>query len=233
MMSGALHFNAEAVLLDIEGTISPVSFVRDVLFAYSRERLAEFVAIHRDAPAVDAILADASALTGGDDPVAALIGWQERDDKAPPLKKLQGLIWENGYREGAFQSRLFPDALAALMRWKACGLPLYIYSSGSLQAQALFFQYNEAGDLRSLFKPHFDTDIGPKTDAASYASIAKQIDVKAHKIVFFSDNPKELEAARAANLQVVHVVKEHTPADARFVAAMDFFHIEISRVSDD
>ncbi len=136
-MSGSLRFNADALLLDIEALISPLSFVRDILFSYSREHLADFVAGHRATPAVDAIL-EVAALAVDTDPIAALIGWQERDEKVPPLKKLQGLIWESGYRNGAFQSYLFPDALAALKRWKASGLPLYVYSSGSLKAQELF-----------------------------------------------------------------------------------------------
>ncbi|MDB5533250.1 MAG: acireductone synthase [Hyphomicrobiales bacterium] len=223
-----MRFAADAVLLDIEGTISSIAFMRNVLFAYSRERLADFVADHRRDPAIDAILCDASALGGGGDPVAALLQWQDRDEKAPPLKKLQGMIWESGYRTGAFQSSLFPDAFAALKRWKASGLPLYIYSSGSVQAQALFFQYNEAGDLQSMFSVLFDTDMGAKTDSASYIAIAEQIGLKPGRIIFFSDNPGELSAAGDAALQVVHVIKEH-PGDARFPAISDFSDIEITR----
>jgi enolase-phosphatase E1 len=227
-----MRFTADAVLLDIEGTISSIAFVRNVLFAYSREHLAGFIADHRGDPVVDAILADASALAATDDPVVALAGWQDRDEKAPPLKKLQGLIWESGYRTGAFQSSLFPDALAALQRWKAAGLPLYVYSSGSVQAQELFFQYNEAGDLRPMFSGFFDTDTGAKTASASYVAIAEQIGMEPGRLVFFSDNPDELAAAGASALQVAHVVKEHA-GDARFPAVSDFSDIAISgNVSD-
>jgi enolase-phosphatase E1 len=223
-----MRFIADAVLLDIEGTISSIVFVRNVLFAYSRERLADFIAAHRGDPAVDAILSDASMLAAGGDPVAALARWQDRDEKAPPLKKLQGLIWESGYRTGAFRSSLFPDALAALQRWKAAGLPLYIYSSGSVQAQELFFQYNAAGDLRPMFSRFFDTDMGAKTASASYVAIAQQIGMPPRRLLFFSDNPDELAAAAGSALQVAHVIKEHA-GDARFPAVSDFSDIEIIR----
>ncbi len=229
-MSTPRRFDAEAVLLDIEGTISSLSFVRDVLFAYSRRRLADFVAGHRDDPIVAKILEDAAERAGGADPIAALEGWQDRDEKVPPLKKLQGLIWESGYREGAFQSPIFPDALAALKRWKAAGLPLYIYSSGSVAAQELFFRYNEAGDLRPLFSGNYDTDIGSKIEAQSYRRIADAIGAAPGAIVFFSDNARELEAARSAGLEVVHVVKDSTPPDPRFFAIEDFSHVDLRKL---
>ncbi|WP_083567044.1 acireductone synthase [Hyphomicrobium sp. CS1GBMeth3] len=224
-----LRLEADAVLLDIEGTLSPISFVRDVLFAYSRERLLAFVDSHREDSAIGDILAQASRIDGGDDPIAALQRWQDRDEKIPPLKKLQGMIWEDGYRSGAFQSPIFPDAIAALTRWSAEGLPLYIYSSGSTKAQLLFFAHSAEGDLRDLFSGYFDTDIGAKTEAASYAQIAGHIDVLPRRIVFFSDNAKELEAARIAGLAVVHVVKDETQPTPAFPSVSDFADIDIAR----
>lgn len=227
--SRPLRIAADTVLLDIEGTISPISFVRDVLFAYSRERLAQFVADHRRDPVVEGVLEQASALSNGADPIAALADWQDRDVKAPPLKKLQGLIWESGYRSGAFRSPIFPDALAALKRWHADGMPIAIYSSGSVQAQLLFFEHSAAGDLRPLFSAHFDTEIGPKVEAASYTRIADKIGARPAGIVFFSDAAKELEAARAASLQAVHVVKDGTPSDPNSAEIQDFSEVELVR----
>lgn len=224
-----LRINADTVLLDIEGTISPISFVRDVLFAYSRERLAQFVADHRTDPAVGSVLEQASALSGGADPVATLADWQDRDVKAAPLKKLQGLIWQSGYRNGVFRSPIFPDALAALKRWHADGVPLAIYSSGSVQAQLLFFEHSVAGDLRPLFSAHFDTEIGPKIEAASYTRITDKVGARPGRIVFFSDAAKELEATRAAGLQAVHVVKDGTPSDPNSVEIQDFSEVELVR----
>ncbi len=226
----ALRLVGDVVLLDIEGTISPISFVRDVLFAYSRTHLREFLAEHHDDPVVSDILAQASEYSGLD-AVAALEGWQDRDEKAPPLKKIQGLIWEAGYRSGAFQSSLFPDALAVLPQWKARGLQLYVYSSGSIEAQTQFFSHTTAGDLRSLFSGHYDTDIGPKIEAASYTRIAEGIGSLPSRIVFFSDNPNELEAARRAGLQVVHVIKEDTPPTAGFPQISKFNQVDIARFS--
>lgn len=226
-----LSFDADVVLLDIEGTISPISFVRDVLFAYSRQHLSSFVAEHHADPVVADILAQASALAGGGPPLDALERWQNRDEKAPPLKKLQGLVWDAGYRSGALRSPLYPDALAALYRWHAIGLPLYIYSSGSVQAQLLFFEFNEAGDLRNLFTRHFDTDIGAKVETRSYARIADHIDTAPARIVFFSDSAKELEAARTAGLQVAHVVKDATPSDPDLPEVTDFARVEILRLT--
>lgn len=224
-----LDIAADVVLLDIEGTISPTSFVRDVLFSYSRARLASFVESHRDDPPVAAILAEASDLAGGGDPVAALARWQDEDRKIGPLKKLQGLIWKDGYESGAFQSSLYPDALAALTRWYAAGVPLYIYSSGSVAAQRLFFAHSTAGDLRPLFAGHFDTDIGAKTEARSYALIADRIGTAADRIVFLSDNPAEVAAAEGAGLLAVHVVKDDTPAVPGFAAITDFAAVRIAR----
>jgi enolase-phosphatase E1 len=223
-----LSVEVGAVLLDIEGTISSTAFVRDVLFAYSRLHLPAFVAAHGHERETASILEAAAALSGGDEPLAALIEWQSRDEKAPPLKAIQGLIWESGYASGAFRSPIFADALVALRRWRAVGLPLFVYSSGSLKAQDLFFRHNEAGDLRPLFSGHFDTAIGAKVEPSSYARIARSIGARTGEILFLSDNADELAAARAAGLQVVQVVKEATPPDARFAAFSDFSGLDLA-----
>ena len=118
-----------AVLTDIEGTTSSISFVADVLFPYARERLADYVAAH---PAETApILAEVRAIEPGD-PVATLIRWIDEDRKITPLKTLQGMIWEGGYRSGAFATHFYADAVEGLRRWHAAGLGLYVYSSGSV-----------------------------------------------------------------------------------------------------
>lgn len=224
-----LRVDADVILLDIEGTLSPIAFVRDVLFAYSRERLAFYLDRHRDDPIVADILAEASRLAGGGDPVVALRDWQDRDEKIPPLKMLQGLIWEDGYKSGAFRSPLYPDAFAALSRWHSAGLPLYIYSSGSTKAQLLFFAHSKQGDLRGLFSDHFDTGIGAKTEAAAYVRIAERIGMPPDRIAFFSDNVKELEAARSVGVAVVHVVKDDTAPAAGVPEISDFEQVEIIR----
>ncbi len=218
------------MLLDIEGTISPISFVRDVLFPYSALRLREFVSAHRSDLNVSEILGDAAALSDGREPIDALVDWHAKDVKAPPLKKLQGLIWESGYRSGAIRSPVFADALAALRHWHAQGIPLFIYSSGSVQAQLLLFEFSEAGDLRPLFSGHFDTDIGPKVEASSYRTIAERIGTAPADIVFFSDHEKELAAARQAGLKPVHVLKDLAPSAPDFLEITSYDDIDVVRV---
>lgn len=223
-----LRRRAGTVLLDIEGTISPVSFVRDTLFPYSKARLKGYVAANRNDPLVQDILADATALASGTDAVSALIDWHERDIKAPPLKKLQGLIWEDGYRSGVLRSALFPGVLPALEQWKASGLPLYVYSSGSVHAQHLFFEFNREGDLRPLLSGYFDTEIGPKTAALSYLRIAEEIRKAPRDILFLSDNAEELAAARSAGLEVIQIVKDSTPPSTDFIQVSDYGSLSIA-----
>jgi enolase-phosphatase E1 len=220
---------ADAVLLDIEGTISPIAFVRDVLVPYARERLSRFVTANARRPEIHALLDDARALAGDDeDPIVALHRWLDADEKVAPLKKLQGLIWESGFRSGALASPLFPDALRAIERWRGAGLPHHIYSSGSVKAQHLFFEHTEAGNLRSYFAAHFDTDIGPKTSKASYLTIAETLGVLPTSILFLSDSAKELAAATAAGLQCVQVVKDATEADPSFLHITSFDTLNVS-----
>lgn len=217
-----------AILLDIEGTTSSISFVADILFPYARRHLPGFVKAHAADPAVLQALADTCALAGNDaDPIATLIGWIDEDRKAAPLKSLQGLIWAKGYESGELQGHIYDDALAGMRAWKAAGIPLYIYSSGSVQAQVQLFEHNMGGDLRSLFRGHFDLATGPKIEAASYSKIAAAIQQQPGAILFLSDNPKELEAARAAGLRVIHVVREKTVPDARFPIARSFAEIAL------
>lgn len=197
-----------AVLTDIEGTTSSIAFVKDVLFPFARSRLAAYVAEHGDEPAVAAALADARRL-GGDETldrdatVALLQSWIDADRKATPLKTLQGLIWEDGYRSGSLKGDIYPDAAEFLARWRNEGIALYVYSSGSVLAQKLIFGHTEFGDLTVLFSGFFDTTVGPKTDHASYAAIAEVADLPPFRMLFLSDNTAELDAAREAGFRTI------------------------------
>jgi enolase-phosphatase E1 len=212
------------ILVDIEGTISSQRYVLDTLYPYTRAHIADYVAAHADDPEVKQAIAETRQLAGpGIDPIQALLGWIDEDKKAPPLKLLQGLVWERGYLKGVFKGQIFDDALGALRGWKDAGIPRYIFSSGSVKCQVDFFHYSEGGDLRPLFDGHFDTDIGAKVETESYRRIAAKIGVPPSSILFFSDNPKELAAATEAGVQVVQVVKEpFHPADARFRQVQSF-----------
>jgi len=220
-------YDAAVVLVDIEGTISPSAFVKTVLFPYAAARLRSYVVSRRFLPGVAAILEEARKLSGGD-PVAALEAWQANDVKAKPLKTVQGWIWEEGYIEGAFAPPLFVDALDALRLWRSRGVPLYVYSSGSIAAQKLFFRYCREGDLRGLFSGHYDTSIGAKTEPDSYLAISERIGVAPGAILFLSDNAAELAAASAAGFEVGQVAKETAP-DPRWPPIYDFGAIELVR----
>ncbi len=136
----------------------------------------------------------------------------DEDRKITPLKTLQGLVSAQGYASRALTSHLYPEVATQLRAWKASGLRLYVYSSGSVLAQRLIFRHTPDGDLTPLFDGLFDTTTGPKTEAASYRAIAAALELPPHAIAFLSDNRRKLNAARAAGLRTVWIVREG-PAD--------------------
>ena len=212
----AVSLGARAVLVDIEGTTSTIAFVHEVLFPYADEHLDAYVAAHRAEPAVaQALLAaarEAGEKPGADDAtvLAHLHRWIAEDRKSTPLKALQGLVWSEGYASRELRGHVYPDAAAGLRRWHDAGLALYVYSSGSVPAQKVLFGYSDHGDLTPLFSGYFDTTTGPKREAASYAAIARAVGLEPGAIVFLSDVDAELDAARAAGLQTVRLLR---PAD--------------------
>lgn len=200
------------ILTDIEGTTSSISFVKDVLFPYARERLPAFVITHSDLPEVQHWLHAAAEEAGlvsasEQEMIDLLVGWIDADRKSTALKALQGMIWADGYANGEFRAHLYPEVSARLREWHAQGLRLYVYSSGSVAAQKLFFRHSEAGDLTPLFQGYFDTETGPKRDAESYRRIATTIGVPAGTILFLSDIEAELDAARAAGMRTVQLAR--------------------------
>jgi len=193
------------ILTDIEGTTSSISFVKNVLFPYARKALPGFIATHGDEPDVRRWLDAVATEIGGacqDSLVAeTLQGWIDQDRKHTALKALQGKIWETGYRHGDYKAHFYPEVAAVLKGWHAAGLPLYVYSSGSVPAQKQFFGFSEAGDLTALVSGWFDTEIGGKREADSYRRIVDAIGVPSGEILFLSDVVEELDAAREAGLQ--------------------------------
>lgn len=204
-----------AVLTDIEGTTSSIAFVTDTLFPYARARLAGYVVAHQNE------LAPILALVPGLDPVETLLRWSDEDVKATPLKTIQGMIWAEGYADGALKGHVYSDAADALRRWHAAGLKLYVYSSGSIAAQKLIFGHSNAGDLTPLFSGYFDTATGPKREAESYRTIADEIGETPGAILFLSDNLQEIEAARAAGMQVLHIDREAGTGDIASFAGIE------------
>lgn len=216
-----------AIVLDIEGTIADIAFVKKVLFPYAEARFADFFAAHPDS-AVD-YQRQVSALIGTDlsieKTLAQLTAWSQADVKATPLKDLQGRIWQAGFEGGALQSALYPDALAKIQQWQAQGLPLYIYSSGSLAAQALFFRYSVHGDLRGYFQGFFDTTLGDKKTPSSYKKLAERLGIIPENGAFCTDSPDEVRAARSIGWQVFPIAR---PLDA---AHPDATHLEATQAS--
>lgn len=194
-----------AILTDIEGTTSSISFVKDVLFPYARRALPAFVRQHGHEPEVrrwlDTVATEHGSICSDDVIVETLQGWIDQDRKHTALKALQGMIWEAGYREADFTAHIYPDAAPALQRWHRQGYPLYVYSSGSVPAQKLFFGHSDAGDLTPLFSDWFDTEVGGKREAGSYRRIADSVGVAPGEVLFLSDVVEELDAAREAGMQ--------------------------------
>lgn len=197
-MTGAIR----AILTDIEGTTSSIAFVAETLFPYAAKALPAYVEAHPQQ--VAPVLAEVAAMEPGD-PVATLLRWIGEDRKATPLKTLQGWIWAEGYASGAFQGHVYPDAAQALRAWAEAGYRLYVYSSGSMEAQKLIFGHSDQGDLAPLFSGWFDTTTGPKREAASYARIAEAIGEPPGAILFLSDVQAELDAAAGAGMRTVLV----------------------------
>jgi enolase-phosphatase E1 len=209
-LSAAIRVPA-AVVVDIEGTVGSIRFVKDVLFPYARSRLRPFVLAHQTQPEVARQLEAVRAETGIadiDGQIEQLERWSDADRKITPLKALQGLVWAGGYASGELVAHLYDDAIAALQRWAAAGIPVYVYSSGSIAAQKLYFAHTSAGDLTPGLAGYFDTTTGPKQEAASYRRIGAAIGRRAGDLLFLSDVASELEAAAAAGFQAVQVRRE-------------------------
>jgi len=188
----------EAIVTDIEGTTSSIAFVTQTLFPYARAALPAYVAAH--AQAVAPLLEAVRAAEPGD-PVATLQRWIDEDRKATPLKEIQGRIWAQGYAEGAFHGHVYPDAALALRSWREAGYRLFVYSSGSVEAQRLLFTHSDQGDLSGLFSGWFDTTTGAKRESASYARIARAIGAAPGAILFLSDVQAELDAAETVGVR--------------------------------
>lgn len=231
-----IRLAVDAVVTDIEGTTSSISFVHDVLFPFARRALDDFVARRRHEEKVGSILGVAKREAGDqamDDGalVAALRRWIDEDRKITPLKELQGLIWEEGYRRGALKGHVYQDAATALRLWAESGIRLYVYSSGSIAAQKLIFGHSPFGDLTPLFAGYFDITTGAKKDAASYRRIARDVGASQRTILFLSDSPEEIAAANTAGLRTVQLVREGEAQRAASgqPTARSFSEIELAR----
>lgn len=226
----------QAILTDIEGTTTSLSFVKDVLFPYAEQHMEAFVTAHRQDPVVAKLIDDVRLEVGNptlslNEAIKQLRQWIAEDKKITPLKAIQGLLWEEGYRRGDFTGHVYADAARNLRRWHEQGIKLYVYSSGSVHAQKLLFGYSDAGDLTPLFSGYFDTTIGHKRDAAAYQRIVEQIGLPAAAILFLSDIREELDAAQQAGLQTCCLVRENQPtAGLQHPYIKNFDEIDVTAV---
>ena len=227
MTTGFLTADIRAILLDIEGTTTPIAFVHEVLFSYARSHVRNFLVEHFGSAELAADLArlreehaldmkqnlQPPALVEGArdaeiDSIVAYVSWLiDRDRKSTGLKSLQGKIWRQGYLDGTLKSQIFADLAPALERWRRAGLKISIFSSGSAPAQKLLFAHTEAGDLTGFISNYFDTTVGSKTDVQSYRQIAAALDLAASEVLFISDVVAELAAASGAGMQTLLCVR--------------------------
>jgi enolase-phosphatase E1 len=217
--------NLRAVLLDIEGTVTPISFVHDILFPFARAHISDYLIQHETASEVQediaALLRERSLDEGRGkiaseprdenrslDAVVTYFNWLiDRDRKSPALKSLQGRIWEQGYRDGILKAPLFADVVPNLIRLREQGLRIAIFSSGSVLAQKLLFAHTDTGDHTGLIEQYFDTAVGSKLNPLSYGEIAKRLELLSTQVIFVSDVIDELKAAGEAGMETLLCVR--------------------------
>lgn len=256
MISSLATEGIRGVLLDIEGTTTPIAFVHEVLFSYARSQVRNFLREHFGSaelladlqqlreehatdvtqnlqpPALVKIDVDVDGPRDAEvDSLGEYVSWLiDRDRKSTGLKSLQGKIWKQGYIEGTLKAALFADVVPALERWRHAGLKISIFSSGSSLAQKLLFAHTEAGDLTGFIDNYFDTTVGSKTDVASYRRIASALHLPARDVLFISDVVPELDAAGAAGMQTLLCVRPGNhpqPSAERYQIIRDFDEIQI------
>jgi enolase-phosphatase E1 len=231
-----------AVLLDVEGTTTPVSFVYDMLFPYARAHVRRFLEDHWNDPPVREDVAQLRKEHRTDQSQGiAVPAWDESspqalaesaatyalslmasDRKATGLKSLQGRIWQAGYESGELRGQVYPDVPPAFERWRRQGRTIAVFSSGSVLAQKQIFSTTAEGDLTRHVGAYFDTTVGSKREASSYARIARELGLQAAAVLFLSDTPAELDAARAAGLGTTLVARESEPGPSSHPVARTF-----------
>ncbi len=223
------------VLTDIEGTTTSVKFVYDQLFPYFRSHIGDLKSMIQQPDVQEAFRLtvklsldlEGRKLNSVDEIINTLNRWSEEDRKITPLKSVQGILWEDGYKKGELKGHVYADVLPALEHWKSLGIQMGVFSSGSIAAQKLIFGYSELGDLTPFFSHYFDTTTGGKKEAETYPKIADAIGLQPSEIIFLSDITGELVAADAAGFQTVQLVRPGTEASWKYTVK-DFSEIELA-----
>jgi len=225
-----MSFRCRFVLSDIEGTTSSVSYVYDILFPYFRNHIGEITQFAHLSEVKEAFAQvinlcqqeEGVVLTTSEEVIQKLLQWSREDRKITPLKTLQGIIWDKGYQLSELKGHVYDDVAFNLEKWVLNGLNVGIYSSGSVNAQKLIFKYSVAGDLTKWLSHYFDTNIGQKRSEESYLKIASRIGHDPSDIVFLSDIQEEIDAASAAGLKTIHVLREPEMSSNSIYRAKDF-----------
>jgi enolase-phosphatase E1 len=223
--------DVRVVLLDIEGTTTPIDFVYKTLFPYASARVEPFLAARAGEPEIRAIVQDLKAEHAKDgaaglapsewrddsteklsDCVAYVQWLMARDSKCAPLKALQGKIWQQGFESGELHGEVYADVPPAFARWRRQGREIAIYSSGSVLAQKMLFGSVVSGDLTQHIRDFYDTVIGVKTAASSYTKIAAAMGTDPREFLFLSDAEKEIDAAQSAEMRAGLCNREAAPA---------------------
>jgi len=227
----------QAIVCDIEGTTSSISFVHKVLFPLSLEKLHSYLVDNEgDAELQTQLMAMWQRLYQGREPGAhmieiletKLVEFIQGDVKDTTLKWVQGKIWKQAFESGVVKGHVYPEVAGFFERWISKGMKLFIYSSGSVEAQQLLFRYSEAGDLTRYLSGYFDTTTGPKREAASYRAIARNMKIEAAEILFLSDIVAELDAAREAGFKTCLLLREGVSLPAGYAGntAADFAAVD-------
>ena len=214
----------QALLCDIEGTTTSLSFAQDVLFPFSRREMRSFVHDHWKNPELRTVF-DRLGTNSAEETTALLESWIDADRKEWALKLIQGKIWKRAFEGGEIRAHIYPDVPGKWSDWKTRGIKIYIFSSGSIEAQQLIFRYSEVGDLSPLIDGYFDTTTGPKKEPVSYRKIASAVGLNAADVLFASDVEAELDAASAAGMQTVHVLRDDPNVRSKHPRATSFADI--------
>ena len=224
--------NQQHLLLDIEGTTCPVTFVSEILFPFAEGELSHYITEHESDSSQNRSIQEARTEWESDqspeslrlkkqvselqvNEVDGLIQYLKHlisiDRKSTALKDLQGQIWEHGYRKGELKSELFPETAECLRQWHQQKITLSVYSSGSVHAQKLLYRHSSSGNLEALFSHWHDTHMGPKKSPESYTIIAKGLKSSSKNIWFVSDNGEECDAAREAGMNTLFSLRHGNP----------------------
>jgi len=217
------------ILTDIEGTSTSIAFVYDTLFPYFKQHITHFLR-ESDTSEIEpflksvqeTVLEETGKALKPDELAQQLIHWTDADRKHPALKAIQGIVWRVAYQKGEIKGHVYPDVPLALERWKNAGIGLGVYSSGSVEAQRLLFGFSDFGDLTPYFSHYFDTQVGPKREASSYAAIAGNLNIEPDNILFLSDIEAELDAAAFAGMQTTQILRPGTKPGTRHPTELNF-----------